>query len=100
LGEIGVEGMTVTEVKGFAVKKVTQKFIAAANTPWIFCQRLKIEVVLPDNLVSAAVEAIIKAAKTGKIGDGKVFRQPSGKCHSHPKRKKLANLQSKEFPLV
>ena len=56
-----------------AVKKATPKSIAAANTPWISLPKIKIELVIADGQKDAAVGAIIKAAKTGKIGDGKVF---------------------------
>jgi nitrogen regulatory protein PII len=76
LGEIGVEGMTVTEVKGFGRQKGHTEIYRGSEYTVDFLPKIKIEVVLPDNLVSAAVEAIIKAAKTGKIGDGKVFVSP------------------------
>ena len=56
-----------------AARKATPRFIAAVNTPWISCPKIKIEVVLGDSQVTSAVDAIVKAAKTGKIGDGKVF---------------------------
>ena len=72
LSSLGVEGMTVSEVKGFGRQKGTRKFTAAANTPSISCRRSRSK-YMGDSQVTAAVDAIVKAAKTGKIGDGKVF---------------------------
>ena len=76
LAEIGVEGMTVTEVKGFGRQKGHTEIYRGSEYTVDFLPKIKIEVVVTDNRVSAAVEAIIKAAKTGKIGDGKVFVSP------------------------
>ena len=76
LAELGIEGMTVTEVKGSGGRKDTRRFIAAANTRWIFCPKVKVEVVLADDMVDKAVSVVVSAAKTGKIGDGKVFVIP------------------------
>jgi nitrogen regulatory protein PII len=76
LAEIGVEGMTVTEVKGFGRQKGHTEIYRGSEYTVDFLPKIKIEVVLPDNLVNAAVEAIVKGAKTGKIGDGKVFVSP------------------------
>lgn len=73
LAGLGVEGMTVTEVKGFGRQKGHTEIYRGSEYTVDFLPKIKIEVVLPDNLVAGAVEAIIKAAKTGKIGDGKVF---------------------------
>ncbi len=73
LASLGVEGMTVTEVKGFGRQKGHTEIYRGSEYTVDFLPKIKIEVVLPDNLVAGAVEAIIKAAKTGKIGDGKVF---------------------------
>ena len=73
LNEIGVLGMTVTEIKGFGRQKGHTEIYRGSEYPVDFLPKVKIETVLPDNQVAAAVEAIIKAAKTGKIGDGKVF---------------------------
>jgi nitrogen regulatory protein PII len=73
LSELGVEGMTVSEVKGFGRQKGHTEIYRGSEYTVDFLPKLKIEVVLPDNRVDAAVGAIVKAAKTGKIGDGKVF---------------------------
>jgi nitrogen regulatory protein PII len=76
LASIGVEGMTVTEVKGFGRQKGHTEIYRGSEYTVDFLPKVKIEVVLADNLVNPAVEAIIKSAKTGKIGDGKVFVAP------------------------
>ncbi len=73
LGEIGIEGMTVTEVKGFGRQKGHTEIYRGSEYTVDFLPKIKIELVLPDDKLDQAVEAIIKAAKTGKIGDGKVF---------------------------
>ena len=73
LGEVGVEGMTVSEVKGFGRQKGHTEIYRGSEYTVDFLPKIKIEVVLAESQVSPAVEAIIKAAKTGKIGDGKVF---------------------------
>ena len=73
LGEVGIEGMTVTEVKGFGRQKGHTEIYRGSEYTVDFLPKIKIEVVLPDAQVAAATEAIVKAAKTGKIGDGKVF---------------------------
>ena len=73
LGEIGIEGMTVSEVKGFGRQKGHTEIYRGSEYTVDFLPKLKIEVVLVDAQVTAAVDAIVKAAKTGKIGDGKVF---------------------------
>ena len=73
LGGLGIEGMTVMEVKGFGRQKGHTEIYRGSEYTVDFLPKLKIEVVLADSLVAATVEAIIKAAKTGKIGDGKVF---------------------------
>jgi len=75
LTAVGVEGMTVTEVKGFGRQKATPRFTAAANTPWTSA-KAKIEIVVGDDIKDKVVTAIVNAAKTGKIGDGKVFISP------------------------
>ncbi len=76
LSSLGVEGMTVLEVKGFGRQKGHTEIYRGSEYTVDFLPKIKIEVVLADNLVSAAVDAIVKAAKTGKIGDGKVFVTP------------------------
>jgi len=76
LSELGVEGMTVTEVKGFGRQKGHTEIYRGSEYTVDFLPKVKLEVVLPDDRVEAAVAAIVKAAKTGKIGDGKVFVSP------------------------
>ena len=76
LAELGVEGMTVSEVKGFGRQKGHTEMYRGSEYTVDFLPKIKIEVVLRDALVNGAVEAIVKAAKTGKIGDGKVFVSP------------------------
>ncbi len=76
LGTIGVEGMTVSEVKGFGRQKGHTEIYRGSEYTVDFLPKIKIEVVLSDSLVHGAVEAIVKSAKTGKIGDGKVFVSP------------------------
>lgn len=73
LGEIGIEGMTVSEVKGFGRQKGHTEIYRGSEYTVDFLPKVKIELVLPDNRADAAVAAIVKAAKTGKIGDGKIF---------------------------
>ena len=73
LGEIGIEGMTVTEVKGFGRQKGHTEIYRGSEYTVDFLPKIKIELVLTDKQVEAAVTTIVKAAKTGKIGDGKVF---------------------------
>jgi nitrogen regulatory protein P-II 1 len=70
---MGVEGMTVSEVKGFGRQKGHTEIYRGSEYTVDFLPKLKIEVVIADSQYSAAVDAIVKAAKTGKIGDGKVF---------------------------
>ena len=73
LGEIGIEGMTVSEVKGFGRQKGHTEIYRGSEYTVDFLPKLKIEVVAEDEESDGVVEAIIKSAKTGKIGDGKVF---------------------------
>ena len=73
LAEIGVEGMTGTEVKGFGRQKGHTEIYRGSEYTVDFLPKIKLEVVLADALVDAAVAAVVRAAKTGKIGDGKVF---------------------------
>jgi nitrogen regulatory protein PII len=73
LSSLGVEGMTVSEVKGFGRQKGHTEIYRGSEYTVDFLPKIKIEVVLSDALTAAAVDAIVKAAKTGKIGDGKVF---------------------------
>jgi nitrogen regulatory protein P-II 1 len=73
LSEIGVTGLTVTEVKGFGRQKGHTELYRGAEYVVDFLPKVKVEVVLGDALVERAIEAIVKAARTGKIGDGKIF---------------------------
>jgi nitrogen regulatory protein P-II 1 len=73
LAELGIKGMTVTEVRGFGRQKGHTEIYRGAEYVVDFLPKIKIEVVVPDNQVAEVVEAIRKAAHTGKIGDGKIF---------------------------
>jgi nitrogen regulatory protein P-II 1 len=73
LQEVGVVGMTVSEVKGFGRQKGHTETYRGSEYKVEFLPKVKVEVVLPDELVEGAVEAVLSAAKTGKFGDGKVF---------------------------
>jgi nitrogen regulatory protein P-II 1 len=73
LSEIGVSGLTVTEVKGFGRQKGHTELYRGAEYVVDFLPKVKVEVVVPDNLLEAAIDAVVKAARTGKIGDGKIF---------------------------
>lgn len=73
LSEIGVNGLTVTEVKGFGRQKGHTELYRGAEYVVDFLPKIKLELVVADNLLEAAMEAIIKTARTGKIGDGKIF---------------------------
>jgi nitrogen regulatory protein P-II 1 len=76
LSELGVQGMTVSEVKGFGRQKGHTEIYRGSEYTVDFLPKMKIELVLADTQAANAVEAIVKAAKTGKIGDGKVFVSP------------------------
>jgi nitrogen regulatory protein P-II 1 len=73
LAEIGVEGMTVTEVKGFGRQKGHTEIYRGSEYTVDFLPKIKLEIVVTDALLEQAIAAVVKAAKTGKIGDGKVF---------------------------
>ena len=73
LAEVGVSGLTVTEVKGFGRQKGHTELYRGAEYVVDFLPKIRVEVVLPDDQVEAAIEAVVKAARTGKIGDGKIF---------------------------
>ena len=73
LSEIGVSGLTVTEVKGFGRQKGHTELYRGAEYVVDFLPKVKVDVVVPDNLLDSAIDAIVKAARTGKIGDGKIF---------------------------
>ncbi|QKJ65431.1 P-II family nitrogen regulator [Deefgea piscis] len=76
LSELGISGLTVTEVKGFGRQKGHTELYRGAEYVVDFLPKVKIEVVLSDDQVETAIEGIIKAAHTGKIGDGKIFVSP------------------------
>lgn len=76
LAEVGVSGLTVTEVKGFGRQKGHTELYRGAEYVVDFLPKIRVEVVLPDDQVEAAIEAVVKAARTGKIGDGKIFVTP------------------------
>jgi len=73
LGVLGIQGMTVSEVKGFGRQRGHTEIYRGSEYTVDFLPKIKIEVVLADSLVPQAAEAIVRAARTGKIGDGKVF---------------------------
>ena len=76
LGEVGIEGMTVIEVKGFGRQKGHTEIYRGSEYTVDFLPKIKVEIIAADDRVEAAVKAISKAAKTGKIGDGKIFISP------------------------
>ena len=73
LAGVGIQGLTISEVKGFGRQKGHTEIYRGSEYTVDFLPKIKIEVVLPDSLVQQAAEAIVRAARTGKIGDGKVF---------------------------
>ena len=76
LSEVGVEGMTVTEVKGFGRQKGHTEIYRGSEYTVDFLPKVKIEIAVPDSTAGKAIDAIVASAKTGKIGDGKVFVLP------------------------
>jgi nitrogen regulatory protein P-II 1 len=76
LSEVGVTGLTVTEVKGFGRQKGHTELYRGAEYVVDFLPKVRVEVILADDMVDRAVEAVIRAARTGKIGDGKIFVTP------------------------
>ncbi|MEN3111628.1 P-II family nitrogen regulator [Uliginosibacterium paludis] len=76
LSDVGITGLTVTEVKGFGRQKGHTELYRGAEYVVDFLPKIKVEVVVADDIVDQTVEAIIKAAHTGKIGDGKIFVSP------------------------
>ncbi len=80
LAEIGIEGMTVTEVKGFGRQKGHTEIYRGSEYTVDFLPKVKLEVAVASELAQKTVETIVKAAKTGKIGDGKVFVLPIEEC--------------------
>jgi nitrogen regulatory protein P-II 1 len=73
LSELGVTGLTVTEVKGFGRQKGHTELYRGAEYVVDFLPKVKVEVIVPDGLVERAIESVVRAARTGKIGDGKIF---------------------------
>lgn len=73
LNELGIQGMTITEVKGFGRQKGHTELYRGTEYVVDFIPKIKIEIVVPDNIVEEVVSVIEKTAKTGKIGDGKIF---------------------------
>ena len=73
LSDVGVQGLTVTEVKGFGRQKGHSELYRGAEYMVDFLPKVKIEAVMSEDLVDQAIEAILKAARTGKVGDGKIF---------------------------
>ena len=73
LAELGIEGMTVTEVKGFGRQKGHTEIYRGSEYTVDFLPKVKVEVVMADDLIEKAVNVVVAAAKTGKIGDGKIF---------------------------
>jgi nitrogen regulatory protein P-II 2 len=73
LAEVGVQGMTVTEVKGFGRQRGHTELYRGAEYVVDFLPKVKVEVAVSDDLLERAIESIIEAAKTGKVGDGKIF---------------------------
>ena len=76
LSEVGVAGLTVTEVKGFGRQKGHTELYRGAEYVVDFLPKVKVEMIVGDAMVERAIEAIVKAARTGKIGDGKIFVSP------------------------
>jgi nitrogen regulatory protein P-II 1 len=76
LGDVGVEGMTVTEVKGFGRQKGHTEIYRGSEYTVDFLPKVKLEIIVTDEMRDRVVDAIVKAAQTGKIGDGKVFVMP------------------------
>ena len=76
LAEIAVQGMTVTEVKGFGRQKGHTEIYRGSEYTVDFLPKIKIEIVVADEIVDKVIDAVVKSAKTGKIGDGKVFVLP------------------------
>ncbi|MED5535559.1 MAG: P-II family nitrogen regulator [Pseudomonadota bacterium] len=81
LAEVGVQGMTVTEVKGFGRQRGHTELYRGAEYVVDFLPKVKVEVALTDDLVDRAIEVIVEAAKTGKVGDGKIFITELGEVY-------------------
>ena len=81
LAEVGIQGMTVTEVKGFGRQRGHTELYRGAEYVVDFLPKVKVEVALTDDLVDRAIEVIVEAAKTGKVGDGKIFITELGEVY-------------------
>ena len=81
LSDVGVQGMTVTEVKGFGRQKGHTELYRGAEYVVDFLPKVKLEVALTDDLVERAIESIVESAKTGKVGDGKIFVTELGEVY-------------------
>jgi nitrogen regulatory protein P-II 1 len=80
LSGVGIQGMTVTEVKGFGRQKGHTELYRGAEYVVDFLPKIKIEIAIPEEMVDKAVQAIVEAANTGRIGDGKIFILPMEEC--------------------
>ena len=94
LSEIGVTGLTVTEVKGFGRQKGHTELYRGAEYVVDFLPKVKVELIIGDGEVDRAIEAIVKAARTGKIGDGKIFVTDGrpGRAHPHRRKRRAGDL--------
>jgi nitrogen regulatory protein PII len=81
LTDLGIEGMTITEVKGFGRQKGRTEIYRGSEYTVDFLPKIKIEIVVADNRLDSAVQAIIRSARTGKIGDGKIFVSTISEAH-------------------
>ncbi len=81
LHKLGVQGMTVTEVKGFGRQKGHVEVYRGAEYEVTFVPKVKLEIVVPDDLAEKVIDKIMESAKTGKIGDGKIFVMPVGEAY-------------------
>ena len=99
LSDLGIEGMTVTEVKGFGRQKGHTEIYRGSEYTVDFLPKIKIEVVLGDGMVENATSAVVKAAKTGKIGDGKGFRLCGRGSDSHSDRRdrRESHLEARKY---
>ena len=87
LSQAGVTGITVTEVKGFGRQKGHTELYRGAEYVVDFLPKIKIEAAVPDARVDVVIEAIAKSARTGKVGDGKIFVTPTRSGRAHPHRR-------------
>ena len=87
LAKLNVQGMTVSEVKGFGRQKGHTELYRGAEYVVDFLPKIKIEILVADAQAGAVAEAIMTTAKTGRIGDGKIFILPVGRSHPHPHRR-------------